>query len=311
MPHSGPASGYKQPDRFLSYGVPDAAAINQGAPVALDQSKTSGATAAFDGSTIGDEDAIASYLAAVTNANMIGYRGIVHDSNANQGQAKRIVVGGKCVVRVRNSSGASATYPVGTAIILSPGNDYFEFNYQAVSAGATVTPINAGGVIRGFLTKAVTIANATTTLVHAWLYHEAPPEPFTFAYTLAGTNTTTLTVPLGIMRGPFVITRAGLGLETLLSQTGKVTLDVFVNGTSIWTTKPVLDSQGSPVNGVHTLKNTAAADVGTAGVYGTLDATKVNGGKNDKLSATATYAASGGAAGGLAGLTLQVDGFYF
>lgn len=304
--NSNAGSGTRQPDRVYSFGYPDAAALSAGQPVCLDTAFVSGGTA-YDGQTIQDDEAVVAALATplATGANAHLLAGIIADDDLARGQFARFIMGGKQKARVKNEGSGTIALAVGDVLVLSLGHAYFVPLFQAVAAGGSTAISNHGALPRAIVTKAASILTGVTTRVEAFVYLPRAPEPVTWNYTLAGVNVTNLTIPLGICRGAGRIIRGGFGLE-VCGSAGTATLDVKINSTSIFTTQPVIVNDGT--DPVHTLKNTAAADVGTAGSYGTVNAAANTFAPGDKIYATVTYASSPAAQ---AGLNVQADGFYY
>lgn len=271
------------------------ALLSAGQPVCLDVSQTAGATAP-DGTLIASQDAVGAFMATPAAANQAFFRGILREECA-AGVSKPVVLDGTVQARVRNTTASSITLAVGTLLVQVPGQNYFVPLYQAVAAGGSVALSNHAPNAHAMVRKSTAIAASTTALVEVWCFAPTAPRPETLSYSLAGVNTTNLTIPLGIARGPGRIVRAGFGLE-VCGTAGTATLDVLKNGTSIFTTAPVIANDGT--DGVHTLKDTAAAAVGTGGSFGTL---KTDGTANvvagDKIVGTVTYASSPAAQAGL------------
>lgn len=293
------ASGHLPIQRLQSAGVADTAAIVAFQPLSLDTGKAAAASSS-QGITIGDPHAVSSFVRTPTSATGRLFLGVSPEA-AGQGQVVNPIVWGPAKVRVRNANAASISLAIGDPLMQSPGNDYLLPAYLTAAAGGSVAPgLNAARAI-AIVRKAITIAATTTSEVEVWLFPYGAPRLRSINYILAGANTTNLVIPLGITQGPFIVAAAGFGLE-VCGSAGLATLDVTIDTVSIFTTTPKIANDGADT--VHTLKNTAAADVGTGGSYGTINAAASSGVARQKLGATVTYSSS---PSGQSGLNVQVD----
>lgn len=277
-----------------------ASAIVQGAPLCLDITAIAGGTATDDGTTITAEQAIGTFVAVPSTANRHLFAGIAEEQ-IGSGRCKRAIHAGPAKARVYNPTAGTLSLPVGTPLVQVPGQSYFQPVVVPRGATPTLTASKRAALAHAVVTQAVSIAATSvhTSLVPVWLFPPTPPRLQSLLYHGPGAQTTSLTIPLLIAPGPGEIVDAGFGLEDCGSA-GFVDLDVTVNGTSIWTTKPKIANDGT--NGSHTLK-TATAALGTGGTHGVVDTTKTSLVPGDKIAAV--YTVDTGTA--QAGLQIQVD----
>lgn len=281
---SNGAAAQGQSPRTFDYRMADAAALAEGAPVCLDLTKVSGGTT-YRGQTIGNDNAVNAFLAAPTAANLLAHAGFVLSDKAfNRGDHLEHLVCGAGEVRVRNTTAAEITLPVGTLLFAKPGVDYLVPGFINPTGGDTTkTVLPGGGYPKAMVTKATTIAATTTTKVPVHAFMPTAPIPRTFAQILPAAADLVDAIAF-VAEGPGKILRAGLGALTCGTQ-GSITFNVKINGTSIFSATPVIDNDGT--DGCHTLAtvDTAVATyLGTGGAFGTIDPTKVDFDRGDIVS---------------------------
>jgi len=272
MPSSHHAAAIGSPSRIFESGSADNAAQAIGAILHKDVAEIAGATTSR-GILITDEMAVHHFLAQPSEANGPFRAGAVETAFA-AGDFRRYFYGGPCQVKVKNeNAGQSISLAVGDFLQVKLGESYLVPQYQAVAAGGSVGIVTRGGACPvAYVTKAQTIAASTEALVNVFLFPPgSQPKTETFIWTPGdGVALTNHTTTLLVANGHGNIVRAGLGVANTPS-TGKMQLDVKIGATSIFSVLPIIDSAGAPAAAIHTLVNTAAADVGTAGSYGTIN----------------------------------------
>lgn len=301
--HGNFASGVRQAPINYEDGWADNNDQTAGAPVCCDITEVAGGTAA-DGTTVQDYMAIASFLEKPTFAANVAlsaqngqlYRGVVDYARGNikTGSMGRIVTSGRARVLVKQSTGANLALAVGDLLYQENGSAYLVPVVQRNSAGTAYAVSNHGAVPRAIVLKAVTLTTAVVTAVEALVLPPRGPYTRSHIVNFSGAAPATITAcPWFIARGGGRIVRAGLGVATG-GNAGTLDLDILINGTSIFTTKPKIDNDC--VDPFHSLVEVAApaagAGPGTNGVYGLIDATKATFADKDRITYTLTNTSS-------------------
>lgn len=298
--HSNFTEGKRQPGALRQGGMNDSAsAINEGAIVCMDPTKTSGSAEAGNADiTIGDDAAVAAYLTAPATTNMRWLAGVTEAALAAKGGNDRSVIWGAAFARVRNPHTAQLTLAVGTVLHAVPGADYLQPALIRSGTAPTVAIGNDVGRPAAIVRKSTTIAATTTaTRVPIWVYPPIAPRHRTLHYVQSGAMAAVTRLVLDVAKSYGEIVGYGVGANANGSGTPGTdffTADILINGTSIFTTVPKLD--GDHAANFNTARSTAAAGAGTGpgtnGNYGVLDSTKVRYAPGDEIAVSLVKAAS-------------------
>jgi hypothetical protein len=265
------------------------------------------------GATVKPDQAVNSFIAVPTAANAVLFAGVAEGAIASGAYDRHVVCGHK-KVRVRNTSGAGITFPVGAPLQLVPGQAYFETLFTNISAGHASTKVvsNGGSVPHAIVTVATAIAADTTGLVDAYVFMSAGPVPFVFSFPFFSAIAADTCIPPECCflhpAGPGRITRAGIGC-TDSQDAGTLTLDVKIATTSIFTTLPVCGLDDSNPGLIHTLidSEALASTFGTGTVFGLI-----NQSANEFLKGNAlTFEVANGSSHVGLGVHVQIEGYLY
>ena len=286
QPHKG--------EPMFCNGFANAAAISEAAPVCLDPAATSGSTAA-DGDPIEAHDAVGAYFARPTTAvNLKAFLGVAKSAIA-QGGFDKATVWGPCEVLVNNPDAASLTLGVGDLLYASASGQYLIPYRMPVSAGTSRIIVPRGAMPRAMVTVGKTLTAGQTAKTRVWLFPPGGPRLLMLsAEVIPGAAPATQTaVPLGVALGHGIIPAVGFGVATG-GGAGTLTLDVLINGTTIFTTTPIIDNDCTdPFHNFAQIDAPgASAGPGTNGRYGLVNTAANIVAPGDRITRTLTNTSS-------------------
>ena len=270
--HSNQISTPHLGEPVLTTGQANKETILEAAPVALDLVTSLQGVTAFTGETIPAHAAVGAYLARPSAANLIGFLGVAEKA-LGQGDLGKATVWGPCAVKVNNPDSGSLTLGVGTLLYAVAGQQYLIPMRQPISAGTSRILCNKGAMPRAIVTVAKTLTAGQTDKVRVWLFPPSGPRMAHLGLTIPGTAPATQTaVPLGVATGYGIIPVVGFGVATG-GNAGTLTLDILINGTTIFTTTMIIDNDCT--DPFHSLAQIDAPGAGTGpgtnGRYGLIN----------------------------------------
>jgi len=305
MPYGHHAAAVGTPSRMYENGVADNNAQAAGAPLCLDVSEISGGTTAR-GVAITDGMAVAQFVEKPANANGLLFAGVAEKAMDAGGNIQRYIFCGPTSALVHNpDAAASLALAVGDLVQLVPGQAYLEPALMAASAGGAGRFKLSWGCAKavGCVRKAQTLAAGATAEVQIYLW---PPRTSSTLLTLAFPAAPGADIAdylWACAPGPGVIGALSWGVKAATA--GEITWDVKINATSVFSVLPkiVNDCIDGFHSGVTTAAGGAGAGPGTAGVYGTIDPTKLYLAKGDLIKYSLDE--DGGSGWDGTGMTLQ------